>query len=203
MTKLIPNNGQLTLINTYEVKPERDDELIEFLSRATQETLRYIPGFISANLHRSFDGTKIVNYAQWVDAEATAAARQDPKVAERMRQQFQIADSFSPLPFKLRHSVAAAPIKQDIGIGHPGLRSLRFPLAGAAQPPSSRANLTFLTLYCHHACINAVCQDRRNHRHRNRPGRVSPWRSIAYRRRIASAISSEPHHCSSCDPEFG
>src|SRR5271170_1985963 len=35
-TKLIPNNGQLTLINTYTVKPERAEELIEFLSRATQ-----------------------------------------------------------------------------------------------------------------------------------------------------------------------
>jgi quinol monooxygenase YgiN len=111
MTKLIPNNGQLTLINTYEVKPGRAEELIEFLSRATQETLRYVPGFISANLHLSFDRTKIVNYAQWVDAEATAAARQGPKVAELMRQQLQIADSFSPLPFNLRSSVAAAPIK--------------------------------------------------------------------------------------------
>jgi hypothetical protein len=85
MTKLIPNNGQITLINTYAVKPERAEELIEFPSRATQETLPYIPGFISANLHLSFDRSKIVNYAQWIDAEATAVARQDPKVAELMR----------------------------------------------------------------------------------------------------------------------
>jgi hypothetical protein len=58
-----------------------------------------------------------VNYAQSVDAEATAVARQDPKVAELMRQQLQIADNFSPLPCNLRSSVAAAPIKY-IGIGH-------------------------------------------------------------------------------------
>jgi quinol monooxygenase YgiN len=110
-TKLIPNNGQPTLINTYAAKQERAEELIEFLSRSTQETLRYVPGFISANLHLSFDRTKIVNYAQWVDAEATAAARQDPKVADLMRQQLQIAESFNPLSFILRSSVAAAPTK--------------------------------------------------------------------------------------------
>jgi quinol monooxygenase YgiN len=110
-TKLIPNNGQLALINTYTVKPERAEELIEFLTRATQETLRCVPGFISANLHLSIDRTKLVNYAQWVDAEATAAARQDPKVADLMRQQLQIAESFNPLPFNLRSSVSASPAK--------------------------------------------------------------------------------------------
>lgn len=107
-TKLIPNNGQLTLINTYAVKPERADELIEFLSRSSRQTLRYVPGFISANLHLSRDRTKVVNYAQWVDAEATAAARQDAQIGELMRQQLQIAESFTPLPFSLRSSIPAA-----------------------------------------------------------------------------------------------
>lgn len=107
-TKLIPNNGQLTLINTYAVKAERVDELIEFLSRSSQETLRYVPGFISASLHLSLDRTKVVNYAQWVDAAATAAARQDPKVAELMRLQVEIAESFTPVAFTLRSSVSAA-----------------------------------------------------------------------------------------------
>ena len=56
-SKLVPNNGQLTLINTYTVQPERAEELIEFPTRATQETLRYVPGFISVNLDLSFDRT--------------------------------------------------------------------------------------------------------------------------------------------------
>ena len=107
-TKLIPNNGQLTLINTYTVKPERADELIEFLSRSSEETIRYVSGFISANLHLSLDRAKVVNYAQWVDAAATAAARQDVKIGELMRRQLEIAESFTPLPFSLRSSVAAA-----------------------------------------------------------------------------------------------
>ena len=107
-TKLIPGNGRLTLINTYTVKPERADELIAFLSSSSQQTLRYVPGFISANLHLSLDRAKVVNYAQWVDAASTAAARQDAKIAELMRQQLEIAESFTPLPFSLRSSVPAA-----------------------------------------------------------------------------------------------
>ncbi len=107
-TKLIPNNVQLTLINTYVVHPERADELMEFLARSTQDTLRHVPGFISANLHLSFDRTALVNYAQWVNADATAAARNDPRVAKLMQQQLEIAERFEPLPFSLRASVGAA-----------------------------------------------------------------------------------------------
>jgi adenine deaminase len=54
-----------------------------------------VPGFISANLHVNFDRTQVVNYAQWKSSEATAAAREDPKVVALMREQLQIADSFS------------------------------------------------------------------------------------------------------------
>ena len=40
-----------------------------------------------------------------------------------------------------------------------------------------------MTLYCHHAIIDAVCPDRGNDCHRNRPRRVSPRRSITRARR--------------------
>ena len=37
--------------------------------RATQERLGKLPGIISASLHRSKDGTRVVNYAQWKCSE--------------------------------------------------------------------------------------------------------------------------------------
>lgn len=37
--------------------------------RATEESLGKLPGIISAALHRSQDGTRVVNYAQWKTAE--------------------------------------------------------------------------------------------------------------------------------------
>ena len=37
----------------------------DFLVRATNEIIRYVPWFVSANLHVNFERTQVVNYAQW------------------------------------------------------------------------------------------------------------------------------------------
>ena len=55
----------ITLINIFDVDPERQDDLIEVLDSATVEVMRRIPGFVSANIHASLDRTRVVNYAQW------------------------------------------------------------------------------------------------------------------------------------------
>jgi hypothetical protein len=58
-----------------------------------------VPRFVSANLHVNFDRTQVVNYAQWKTREAIAVACENPKVIALMREQFQIADSFTPMLF--------------------------------------------------------------------------------------------------------
>src|SRR3989442_11634331 len=85
LTTLDPNAGYITIINTYAVAPERAEALLDFLVRATNETIRYVPGFVSANLHLNFDRTQMVNYARWKSRKAIAAARENPKVAALMR----------------------------------------------------------------------------------------------------------------------
>jgi quinol monooxygenase YgiN len=108
LTTLDPSAGYITIINTYAVGPDRAEALLDFLVRATNETIRYIPGFVSANLHVNIDRTQVVNYAQWKSREAIAAARENPKVVALMREQLQIADSFTAILYELRKSVAAA-----------------------------------------------------------------------------------------------
>jgi hypothetical protein len=76
--------------------------------RATEEVLRRVPGFISANFHTSPDGTQVVNYAQWRDARSLAAARDFPDVIERIAEAGKLADSFNPLPYQLRRTVSGA-----------------------------------------------------------------------------------------------
>jgi len=68
----------VTLINVFTVKPERQQELIELLTKATEESVRHAQGFVSARLHRSLDGTKVTMYAQWRSNEAYQAMRKDP-----------------------------------------------------------------------------------------------------------------------------
>ncbi|HEY9028014.1 MAG TPA: antibiotic biosynthesis monooxygenase family protein [Burkholderiaceae bacterium] len=69
MTTIAENTGRVTAINVFTVDPSNQQRLIELLTRATETSVRDAPGFVSAALHRSVDGTKVTMYAQWQSAE--------------------------------------------------------------------------------------------------------------------------------------
>lgn len=58
-----------TQINVFTVPDGRQQPLIDHLAKAA-EAAREVDGWISASLHRSLDGTRVVNYAQSADVEA-------------------------------------------------------------------------------------------------------------------------------------
>lgn len=87
--------GLVTLINVFTVEPSDQWRLVEAWQRATDDVMRHRPGFISASIHRSFDGTKVVNYAQWESREAFAAMFQDPQAGEQLNR---LADIGTPGP---------------------------------------------------------------------------------------------------------
>ena len=72
------NSRVITLINVFTVEPTNQQRLVELLSEATEASVRQAPGFVSASLHRSIDGTKVTMYAQWRSIEDYQAMRQDP-----------------------------------------------------------------------------------------------------------------------------
>ena len=108
LTTLDPGAGYVTVINTYTVDPERAEALLDLLVRATTDTLRHVPGFVSANFHLNAERTQLVNYAQWRSREAIAAARSDAGVAALIAQAARIVESFTPVQYELRRSVAGA-----------------------------------------------------------------------------------------------
>jgi heme-degrading monooxygenase HmoA len=57
---------------------EFGQEFVEFLTKATEVSVRRAPGFVSASLHRSTDGTKVTMYARWRSIDDYQAMRQDP-----------------------------------------------------------------------------------------------------------------------------
>ena len=64
------NTSIVTQINVFTVPgPDRQQPLIEFLAEAARVASE-VPGWLSASLHRSLDGTRVVNYAQSADPEA-------------------------------------------------------------------------------------------------------------------------------------
>lgn len=64
-------NGIVTQINVFTVPRGGQDGMIDQLAEAAA-IARAEPGWISASLHRSLDGTRVVNYAQ---SESMAAAQ--------------------------------------------------------------------------------------------------------------------------------
>ena len=70
--------GIVTQVNVFTVPEGGQQALIEHLIEAAR-FLRDAPGWISASLHRSHDGTRVVNYAQ---SESLDAAR---RAIDRLR----------------------------------------------------------------------------------------------------------------------
>jgi quinol monooxygenase YgiN len=107
MTTLDAKDPYVTLINTFAVDPQRAEQLLEVLSRATEETMRYLPGFVSANLHLSLDRKHIANYAQWRSRADFEAMLKNPLAQGHMKEAAAIATSYTPILYELRHVHAA------------------------------------------------------------------------------------------------
>jgi quinol monooxygenase YgiN len=97
MTTIREDDFSVALINTFYVKPEKADELVQLLTKATDEVMRHQPGFISANLHISLDKTRVVNYAQWRSKEDFERMLQNPDAKPHMKQAAELAESFEPV----------------------------------------------------------------------------------------------------------
>jgi len=78
MPTIETNTTIVTQINVFTVPEGGQQALIDFLIQAATFAST-TPGWISASVHRSIDGTRVVNYAQ---SESLEAAQ---RVVERLR----------------------------------------------------------------------------------------------------------------------
>jgi quinol monooxygenase YgiN len=95
MTVISTTRKVVTLINVFTVEPANQGQLLELLARASETSVRFAPGFISASLHRGLDGTKVTMYAQWRSVEDYQAMREDPRPEPYLQQALEIA-KFDP-----------------------------------------------------------------------------------------------------------
>jgi quinol monooxygenase YgiN len=77
VTRISAKGDVITLINVFTVDPANQRRLIDLLTEATEGSVRRAPGFVSASLHRSTDGTKVTMYAQWRSIDHYQAMRRD------------------------------------------------------------------------------------------------------------------------------
>ena len=96
MPEISQRGDVVTLINVFTVAPENQQRLLDLLIEATESVMNKQPGFVSANLHKSLDGTKVVNYAQWRRREAFEAMLENPEAIVHMKEAEKIAEKFEP-----------------------------------------------------------------------------------------------------------
>ena len=104
-----PSRKLVTLINVFTVEPADQQQLLELLARATETSVRHAPGFISASLHRSLDGTKVTMYAQWRSNADYQAMREDPAPLPYLQQALAIA-TFEPGMYEVVQTFSPAGI---------------------------------------------------------------------------------------------
>src|ERR1700681_1403323 len=108
MTTISTKRSLITLFNLFTVEPANQRRLIVLLTEATEVSVRKAPGFVSASLHRSTDGTKVTMYAQWRSIEHYQALRGDPaplpffqealKIAKFESCVYEVVRPFAPKP---------------------------------------------------------------------------------------------------------
>src|SRR6266403_6058166 len=108
LMKITKERKLITFINVFNVDPEKQQQLVNLLIRATESSVRHVPGFISATLHRSLDGAKVAMYAQWRSIEDYQAMRANATALPFMQQalalakfdpgMYEVIEIFEPLP---------------------------------------------------------------------------------------------------------
>ena len=110
MIHISTKNSVVTLINVFTVDPTNQQRLVELLARATEVSVRHAPGFVSASLHRSLDGTKVTMYAQWRSVQDYQAMRQDPTPLPFLQEALTLA-TFEPGMYEVVQTFA--PLGED------------------------------------------------------------------------------------------
>jgi heme-degrading monooxygenase HmoA len=73
MPSIDSSGNYATFINTFRCSPSDQDEVVRINVDIVERVASRFPGFISASVHRSTDGTLVVNYLQWETVEHLAA----------------------------------------------------------------------------------------------------------------------------------
>ena len=79
------NSLLVTQITTVKLPPDKQDEVLNLMiERARFMAMQ--PGFVSIALHRSKDGSHVVNYVQWRNVDTLEAAHHSPEFRKKWPQ---------------------------------------------------------------------------------------------------------------------
>ena len=84
MPQIHEDNQPVTQITVVESEPGKQADALSLMIERARFMARQ-PGFVSISLHRSLDGSRIVNYVQWQNRELLHAAHHSPEFRAEWR----------------------------------------------------------------------------------------------------------------------
>lgn len=69
MPIIAKSNEVITVIVIFAVEPVRQQELIDTIIEFVETAVKHQPGFVSSSIHKSLNGVRVMNYAQWRSQE--------------------------------------------------------------------------------------------------------------------------------------
>ena len=106
MSEIRPNNGICTQITTVKLSPDNQDEVLN-LMKERAHFMATQPGFVSVNLHRSKDGSHVVNYVQWTNADKLTAADHSAEFRKKWPRFGELVKEADPCLYDVVHVEAA------------------------------------------------------------------------------------------------
>jgi heme-degrading monooxygenase HmoA len=106
MTEIGRCNGICTQINVVKLPANNQDEVVKLMIERARFMAKQ-PGFVSVNLHRSKDGSHLVNYVQWTSAEKLAAAHHAPEFRKKWPRFGELVQDADPCLYDVVHIEAA------------------------------------------------------------------------------------------------
>jgi heme-degrading monooxygenase HmoA len=106
MSDIRESNGICTQITTVKLRPDNQDEILKLMIERARFMAKQ-PGFVSVNLHRSKDGSHVVNYVQWTNPEEPAAAHHAPECRKEWPRFGELVNEADPCLYDVVHVEAA------------------------------------------------------------------------------------------------
>ncbi len=86
-------NQVVTVINVFTVNPQNQQRLVNLLIHTAERIMKKQAGYVSTNIHKSLDGMRVVNYAQWRSRTDFEAIFRIPEVVEHLAEIMAFAKS--------------------------------------------------------------------------------------------------------------
>jgi quinol monooxygenase YgiN len=76
-TPTISKGGYIAHFAEFKLEPINQPRMLELAAENINKAMN-LPGLVSANFHRSLDGTRVINYGQWLNADAIEELKKKP-----------------------------------------------------------------------------------------------------------------------------